>query len=55
MGAIIDIVLPAFCLIGFGYVIARLNYLGEPVGDALADFVFKVSRAGAADAINCHS
>ena len=43
MGAIIDIVLPAFCLIGFGYVIARLNYLGEPVGDALADFVFKVA------------
>ena len=43
MEAIIDIVLPAFCLIGFGYIIARSSYLGESVGDALADFVFKVA------------
>ena len=43
MESIIDIVLPAFCLIGFGYILARTGYLGESVGDGLADFVFKVA------------
>lgn len=43
MESTIDIVLPAFCLIGFGYILARTGYLGESVGDGLADFVFKVA------------
>ncbi len=43
MESILNIVLPAFGLIGLGYVIARLNYLSESTGDALADFVFKVA------------
>lgn len=43
MEAVINIALPAFCLIGFGYGLARTSYLGATVGDALADFVFKVA------------
>lgn len=43
MEDILHIVLPAFLLIGLGYLVARVGYLGESVGDALADFVFKVA------------
>ena len=43
MEDILHIVLPAFLLIGLGYLFARVGYLGESVGDALADFVFKVA------------
>jgi len=43
MDSILNIVLPAFCLIGLGYLVARLNYLSVSIGDALADFVFKVA------------
>lgn len=43
MHAILDIVLPVFALIGLGYLIARTKYLSGNVGDALADFVFKVA------------
>ena len=43
MEAIANIVLPAFCLVGLGYLVARQNYLNLNVGDALADFVFKVA------------
>ena len=43
MEAIFNIVLPAFLLIGLGYLVARLNYLSTSIGDALADFVFKIA------------
>ena len=43
MEAIFNIVLPAFLLIGLGYLVARLKYLSISVGDALADFVIKVA------------
>ena len=43
MDDILNIVLPAFLLIGLGYFVARVGYLGESIGDALADFVFKVA------------
>ena len=43
MNAILEIVLPAFCLIGLGYLVARTNYLSTAVGDALADYVFKLA------------
>ncbi len=43
MSQIIDIVVPVFCLIGLGYLIARSGYLGEAAGDGLADFVFRVA------------
>ena len=43
MESIINIVLPVFCLIGLGYLAARLGYLSQSTGDAIADFVFKVA------------
>ena len=43
MEAIFNIVLPAFLLTGLGYLVARLNYLSTAIGDALADFVFKIA------------
>ncbi len=43
MDAIVDIVLPVFCLIGLGYATARLGYLNQESGDGIADFVFKVA------------
>jgi predicted permease len=43
MESILHIVGPAFCLIGLGYLAARLKYLSVSIGDALADFVFKVA------------
>ena len=43
MESILNIVLPTFCLIGLGYLVARTNYLNASIGDALADFVFKVA------------
>jgi hypothetical protein len=43
MEDILNIVLPAFLLIGLGYLVARIGYLGESIGDALADFVFKIA------------
>ncbi|MEP1205817.1 MAG: AEC family transporter [Rhizobiaceae bacterium] len=43
MEDIANIVLPAFCLVGLGYLVARQKYLSQNVGDALADFVFKVA------------
>jgi malonate transporter len=43
MDSVFDIVLPAFCLAGLGYAVARMGYLSETVGDGLADFVFKIA------------
>ncbi len=43
MSQILDIVVPVFCLIGLGYLVARSGYLGQTVGDGLADFVFRVA------------
>ena len=43
MEAIVEIVLPVFCLIGLGYLTAKTGYLKETTGDAIADFVFKVA------------
>ena len=43
MQSVFDIVVPVFCLIGLGYLIARWGYLSASAGDALADFVFKVA------------
>ena len=43
MEAIVDIVLPVFCLIGLGYAVARTGFLNEAAGDGLADFVLRVA------------
>lgn len=41
--ALIGVILPVFGLIGIGYLVVWVGLIGEGVGDALADFVFKVS------------
>ena len=43
MNAVVEIVLPVFCLIGLGYLVARFGYLTEAAGDGIAAFVFKVA------------
>lgn len=43
MGAIIDIVLPVFGLIGLGYLSVRTRLLSETAGDEIAGFVFKIA------------
>ncbi len=42
MQQITEIIAPVFALIACGYLVVRIGYLGAAVGDALADFVFKV-------------
>ncbi|MEW5423642.1 AEC family transporter [Amorphus sp. 3PC139-8] len=41
--ALIGVILPVFGLIGIGYLVVWVGLIGEEVGDALTDFVFKVS------------
>ncbi len=43
MDAVLQIVLPVFCLIGLGYAAARTGFLAENAGDGLASFVFRVA------------
>lgn len=43
MTEIVDIVLPVFCLIAFGYLAARFEYLPKAAGDGLAEFVVRVA------------
>ncbi|MDQ0315227.1 AEC family transporter [Amorphus orientalis] len=39
---LIGVILPVFGLIGIGYLVARFGLVSDAVGDALAEFVFKV-------------
>jgi malonate transporter and related proteins len=41
--AVLAIVTPVFALMGLGYLSARLKYLPDPAGPALAQFAFKVA------------
>ncbi|MEE9376341.1 MAG: AEC family transporter [Rhizobiaceae bacterium] len=43
MEAIVDIVLPVFCLIAIGYLVAKFKFLDEAAGDGLANYVIKVA------------